>query len=62
MSDETKKVDDGGPAFPMYDDGKDAPFLLLLAIVSALFILASYQFNSDVRTAHETKVTTKEKR
>ena len=43
----------------LYDDGKDAPFLLLLAIVSALFILASYQFNSEVRTAHETKDTTK---
>ena len=43
----------------LYDDGKDAHFLLLLAIVSALFILASYQFNSEVRTEHETKVTTK---
>lgn len=46
----------------LYDDGRDAPFLLILAIVSALFILASYQFNSEVRTAHETKVTTKERR
>jgi len=46
----------------LYDEGKDAPFLLLLAIVSALFIFSSYQFNSEVRTAHETKVTTKERR
>lgn len=43
----------------LYDEWKDAPFLLLLAIVSALFILASYQFNSEVRTAHENKGTTK---
>lgn len=43
----------------LYDDGKDAPFLLLLAIVSALFIFSSYQFNSEVRMEHEAKNTTK---